>query len=347
MNMKSLYDISWQCDEETYRADPAYSYSTIARFNREGFNNIDKLFDKLETPSLLFGSMVDTLLTDGQEEFNNRFVVAQFPNISSTVAKIVQDIFREFSPTHRRLVDIPDSEIIMRASSFGYYPNWKPETRARVIKEQGAEYYDKLFLAIDKTLVTEEDYIKAENCVEKLKTHPFTKWYFEENNPFDPSIERFYQLKFKGEYGNIPLRCMADLIIVDHNRKIIIPCDLKTSSKKEWDFYKSFIEWNYWIQAQLYWYIIRQNLDKDEVYKDYKLLDYRFIVISAGSKKPLVWEYPDTQVTVEINYGKKDQYHCKNWREIVKELHYYLTKMPEYPVGISEVNNLKTWLNKY
>lgn len=208
--MKSLYDISWQCDEETYRADPAYSYSTIARFNREGFNNIDKLFDKLETPSLLFGSMVDTLLTDGQEEFDNRFVVAQFPNISSTVAKIVQDIFREFSPTHRRLVDIPDSEIIMRASSFGYYPNWKPETRARVIKEQGAEYYDKLFLAIDKTLVTEEDYIRAENCVEKLKTHPFTKWYFEEDNPFDPSIERFYQLKFKGEYENIPLRCMAD-----------------------------------------------------------------------------------------------------------------------------------------
>ena len=36
--MKSLYDISWKVNEEEYRSDQAYSYSTIARFNREGFN---------------------------------------------------------------------------------------------------------------------------------------------------------------------------------------------------------------------------------------------------------------------------------------------------------------------
>ena len=85
MERKSLYDLSWQVSEEEYRADPAYSYSTIARFNREGFDNLDKLYDKLETPSLLFGSMVDTLLTDGQEEFDKRFEVAQFPAISDNL----------------------------------------------------------------------------------------------------------------------------------------------------------------------------------------------------------------------------------------------------------------------
>lgn len=345
MERKSLYDLSWQVSEEEYRADPAYSYSTIARFNREGFDNLDKLYDKIETPSLLFGSMVDTLLTDGQEEFDKRFEVAQFPDIPDSIIKIVKDVFREFNLTHRNLDSIPDSEIIMRAASFNYQPNWKPETRAKVIKEKGSEYYQLLYLSQDKILVNQNDYQDAQDCVNILKNHRYTKWYFEPNNPFNSNIERFYQLKFKGEWEGIPLRCMADLIIVDHENKVIIPCDLKTSSKKEWKFYKSFLDWNYWIQAQLYWYIIRQNLDKDEFYKDYKLLDYRFIVISRGSRKPLVWIYPDTQAITDCIYGSNNQYICKNWRGIVKELHYYLTRTPEYPVGISELNNITQWLN--
>lgn len=35
------------------------------------------------------------------------------------------------------------------------------------------------------------------------------------------------------------------LIIVDHDNKVIIPIDLKTSGKPEWDFYKSFVDWRY------------------------------------------------------------------------------------------------------
>lgn len=345
MEKKSLYDISWQVSEEEYRADSAYSYSTIAKFNREGFDNLDKLFDKLETPSLLFGSMVDTLLTDGQEEFDNRFIVAQFPDIPDSIVKIVKDIFREFSLTHRRLEDIPDNEIIMRAASYNYQSNWKPETRSKVIKEKGSEYYQLLYLSNDKILVNQEDYQDTQDCVNILKTHEYTKWYFESNNPFNSNIERFYQLKFKGEWEGISLRCMADLIIVDHENKVIIPCDLKTSSKKEWKFYKSFIEWNYWIQAQLYWYIIRQNLDKDEFYKDYRLLDYRFIVISRNSRKPLVWTYTDTQAITDCVYGSNVYHICRNWRNIVKELHYYMTHTSEYPIGISKLNNIKMWLN--
>ena len=135
------------------------------------------------------------------------------------------------------------------------------------------------------------------------------------------------------------------LIIVDHKNKVIIPCDLKTSSKKEWKFHKSFIEWNYWIQAQLYWYIIKQNLEKDEIYKNYELLNYRFIVVSRNSKKPLVWEYTDTKATTDCFYGKNNQYICRNWREIVQELNYYLNSKPEYPIGITDINDIKEWLN--
>ena len=44
---KSLKDISWDVTEEVYREDPALSYSTLARYEREGFNNLSKLLTSL------------------------------------------------------------------------------------------------------------------------------------------------------------------------------------------------------------------------------------------------------------------------------------------------------------
>ena len=56
---------------------------------------------------------------------------------------------------------------------------------------------------------------------------------------------------------------MSDLLIVDYKSKTVQPIDLKTSSHTEWDFFKSFIQWNYQIQARLYWRIIRDVMNKD------------------------------------------------------------------------------------
>ena len=71
-----------------------------------------------------------------------------------------------------------------------------------------------------------------------------TRFYFEED-PFDNNIERHYQLKFKATLDEVNYRCMADELLVFHDRKLVVPVDLKTSSKYEWDFYKSFLDWRY------------------------------------------------------------------------------------------------------
>ena len=113
MERKSLRDISWQVDEPTYRADPALSYSTLARYEREGFNNLDKLFDRIDTPSLIFGSCVDTLITGNEEEFNQLFMVAELDNsLSDTLVTIVKKLFNDFKDKYHTLKDIPDDDII-------------------------------------------------------------------------------------------------------------------------------------------------------------------------------------------------------------------------------------------
>lgn len=346
---KSLKDIAWNVTEEEYRADHAYSYSTIAKFDREGFEKIDSLFDKVESPSLLFGSCVDTLLTDGQEAFDERFFVADFPEIADNIKKIVDTVFKTCSNEYHSLDTVPDAPIIIATEMLDYQKNWKPETRAKVIREKGSEYYNLLYLAGDKTVITSNFYADVLACIEELKTSKATKWYFQDDDPFDDSIERLYQLKFKGEFENIGLRCMADLIIVDHKNKVIIPCDLKTSYKEEYNFFKSFIDWRYMHQSQLYWYIIRQNLDKDPYFKDFKLADYRFIVVCNRTRNPLVWEYYDTTRETDMVYGKDRQIKLKNWRRIVKDLNYYLSEIPKVPIGINVegTNDIIHWLNNY
>ena len=207
--MRSLKDISWNISEEDYRKDPALSYSTLARFNREGFNNLNKLFDKIETPSLTFGSAVDSIITGGMEEFNERFIVADFPEIPDSIVKIVKRLFNSLKDKYTSLVKIPNDDIIYITQEESYQLNWKPETRAKVIKEKGSEYYDLLYIAGDKTILDTQTYLDVINSVDALKTSTATKYYFAEDNPYT-NIRRYYQLKFKSVFDDINYRCMVD-----------------------------------------------------------------------------------------------------------------------------------------
>ena len=344
--MKTLYDISWQVTEPEYRADPALSYSTLAKFAREGFNNLDTLFDKVQTPSLTLGSAVDALITGGQEEFDKHFMVAEFPSLKDSVRSIVNTLFENHSQDYRSLNEIPDSIIIDQTIIDAYQLNWKPETRAKVIKEQGSEYYSLLYLAGDRTVIDTALKEQIDNAVIALKTSPSTATYFAENTTSD--FIRAYQLKFKANFYDIDYRCMADLLITDYVNKIVYPIDLKTSSHAEWDFYESFIQWRYDIQARLYWRIIRANMDRDPVFKEFKLADYTFIVVNKKTLTPLTWVFLDTQKTGTLVYGKNKQIELQDPCEIGERLSYYLSSRPRVPSGISmESNNSITeWLNK-
>lgn len=347
MNRKSLKDISWDVSEETYRADPALSYSTLAKYEREGFNNLDKLFDRIETPSLTFGSAVDSIITGGQEEFDERFMVAEFPSTPDSITKIVKSLFSQYGDSYRSLITIPDDAIIKETECQSYQMNWKPETRAKVIKEKGADYYNLLFIAGSRTILDTQTYQDVCNAVRALKESKSTQFYFADDNPFEPDIERLYQLKFKGEFDGVTYRNMADLIIVNHKEKWVKPVDLKTSSHTEWDFYKSLVDWRYDIQARLYWAIIRQNMDKDEYFKDFKLLDYDFIVVNKRTLTPLVWNCPFTRAQGTLKFGKNDQIEMRSPFVIGEELNFYLTSRPKVPIGISETgpNDLRKYLS--
>lgn len=341
----SLYNISWKVTEPEYRKDPALSYSTIAKYEREGFNKLSSLFDRLETPSLIFGSAVDALITGGQKEFDNNFLVAEFPPLANSMREMVVLLFNDFSGVYTSITDIPDNEIIARTETMKYQPNWRPQTRAKALKEQGFEYYRLMYIAKDKTILDIETNEKVLAAVRQLKESEATRRYFAQNDPFNNSIERLYQLKFKATLDGVDVRCMADLIMVDHDKKIVYPCDLKTSSHTEWDFAESFVQWRYDIQARLYWRIIRDNMDRDPEFKDYTLANYQFIVVNKETLVPLVWRFEDTQKVGELTYGKNNQIVLRDPCVIAKELKNYLDTAPVVPNDIDK-NGVNSLLNK-
>lgn len=343
--MKSLKDISWNVSEPEYREDPALSYSILAKYEREGFEGLDHLFDKVESPSLLFGSCVDCLITDGEKAFQEQYMVSSIPSMEPAIEPIVKEIFNQYQNSYTSIHDIPDTALMPIISQAGYQPRWKPETRCKVIREKGNQYYQTMFMAKGKTILPQDIYNKVFACVRALKDSVQTHDYFCEDNPFD-SIERYYQLKFKNTLDGIEYRCMADLIVVDHVRKIVYPCDLKTSSHKEYEFYKSFVQWRYDIQARLYWRLIRKAMDDDNYFKDFQLSDYRFIVVNNHDAPiPLVWVFDRTKSSGDITIG---EYSLRDPQTIGKELYNYLQNKPEVPDGvcINGVNSITDWLCK-
>lgn len=349
MERKSLYDISWKVSEPVYRADPALSQSTLSRYEREGFNNLDKLFDKLETPSLTFGSCVDTLITGSEEEFNKLFMVAELDNsLSDTLVTIVKKLFNDFKDKYHTLKDIPDDDILASIEDIQWNNHWLPKTRAKKIKEDCAGYYGLLYVAGDRTIISTKTYNEVINAVDTLKTSTSTKFYFEPNSMFDDDIQRFYQLKFKATFNGVDYRCMMDEVIVLHSKKLIVPIDLKTASVCEWDFAGHFLKYNYLLQARLYARLLKATIEKDDYFKDFTIAPYKFIVVNKYTLTPLVWNFEDTFTYGELTYGKDNQYIYRDPFTIGEELQNYLKNKPKVPNGINieKPNSLKDWLNK-
>lgn len=346
--VKELNNIAWNVSEEEYRQDSALSYSTLAKYEKNGFYGISNLSDKISTPSLVFGSATDAIITGGEAEFNERFSVLDY-NITDGGANICKALASLYSEQYKEFKDIPEVLVSQTAQEVGFWkdPKWNSRRYKEVCNTGDVDIYYKILTTSNKTVISSQTYTEVLAAVEALRTSESTKFYFEADNPFDDSIRRYYQLKFKATLNGIDYRCMADEIIVDYKNKIVFPKDLKTSNHWESEFYKSFIDWNYQIQARLYWRIIRDNLDRDEYFKDFELANYEFIVVKKDSLTPLTWRFEDTQKKGTLKYGKKLDIELRDPETIGQELTYYLNNECKVPkdIYLDRPNSITHYLN--
>ena len=343
--MKTLDSISWNVPEPEYRQDKALSYSNLSHYESGGrFDSMSSYGERIESPSLTFGSAVDAIITEGEDAFNERFMVVD-NDLDQEVASIVKAIYNEYSEFYKRFSQIPIDCVSLIAKQNGFWPadKWSDQARYNGLIKRGniEEFWQILKQSENKTVISLSTYGKVCACVNALQNSDATRYFFGIN---DDDIERHYQLKFKATLNGIDYRCMFDCLIVDHKNKTIRPVDLKTSHKKEWNFAKSFIDFNYSIQARLYSRILRDNILRDEYFKNFTILPYFFIVVNNDTMDPvpLVWEYPDNFIEGELVYGKNRNIICRDPETIGKELYTYLNEVHIVPIdiNINDSNNL-------
>lgn len=320
--IKSLSDLAWNVSESEYRASPAISYSTLSRFDREGFKKIPEIGDKMDTPSLRYGGLLDCILTD-YDSIDERFYFTDVKRPSETIARMVESLYVKEGKKYQDIKEIPTDTVIETLNSFNYYANYGEAKRINLLLTGGEDYYRFLGESKDKVIMSEEEFTQAKANANMLRTHPYTSKYFFKNR-LDKSIENLDQLKFKIAYDKTGLRCMFDKIIVDHQNKKIQPCDLKFTSKDEHLFEQSFLEYRYYLQGTLYTFILREVISGDDYFKDFEILPYHFIVINRYNNLPIVWEFDSNKWEGDFQniYGTK----YKGWKTLYEELTYYLNR---------------------
>lgn len=297
----NLYDLSWKVTEEEYRAYPALHYSKIKEYAKNGFNCLKFPPEETISDSMVFGSAVDAIITEGAEGFNSKFFVSDFKIPTDSVRSVVDRIYESHSG-EKTFDDVSDGDILNVCNEYEYRTSWKADTRIRSIRENGTDYYNWLVGVDGRTIISQETYNKVQAVVSALRTSPATSELFGDDTE---NVIHEYQLKFKSVINGVEYKCMPDLLVTDHTNMIVYPVDLKTSGKYEWDFPYSFVSFRYDIQARLYWKILRGIMDSDDTFKNYTLSDWVFVVVNKDSLIPLKWVYEDTSREGVLVYGDK------------------------------------------
>lgn len=288
--MKRLDEYAMNISEQEYHESKLLSYSILARYEREGgFSSLPKDYDDLwspipETDALTFGSALDTIVTRGEQAYEDEFRSMDIGRVPQKTKAVVDQVVTE-------RVSWADTEGILRVmDEQKYYPTWRPATRvSKMLEDNGARYYDALIATrySGKSLIsTEMESLVYAKYAQLQNTRLTNDLLF---MPLPEGRERFFQLQFKAAIDGIECKIMCDMVIVDHKEKTIHIYDLKTSGKESGDFRKSYLEWGYHIQSWLYRIVLKHALMFTD-YDDYSVGQFSFIVSSKVNDTPLVFD---------------------------------------------------------
>lgn len=338
----SLKDYSLNIPDEQYHDDPAWSYSIIARYAKDGFNAIATLHDKMvATPSMEFGSLFDSILTKGKKTLDEYVVSSTCP---PPAEKGVLDIL--LRDHNCAFIELTDEDLVKALTEAEYKKATKFETQYKNI-QQNSQYYEAR--RTGKKIVSQADWNDAVEMAKIFRESPYLSSLF--GKVSDGKKEFLYQTQYLTDWTlpngvEVKLKIMPDLLVVDHEAKTIRPVDLKTSSFPAYDFVDNFIRFRYDIQASLYTDVIGKIMSEDEYYQDFTLLPYFFTDISRTDKVPVTYEY-DPKDESQVNGLAFSQYQYKNWQTLLMEILEYEKNNSRVPSYIIEEgpNDLLALLN--
>lgn len=247
--------------EEEYRKLPLPSYSFFSDVQKleeiapgTGHTIIGNVANSNnnDEDGIIFGSIVDQILTDGKADDDNIIIVKKKPSGKMKDMIRTLKLIKEFLSEPEDLFHFSNiSDIINIANEFSYFPKKSDELRLDGFRNY-EEYVNHFFKdENDNKIITTEYQYKSANRVATMMLNEFpilSGTYFSEEK-----LQILKQVKIIAEINGVYVKCMLDMILINHESKIVVPLDIKTGAARTDEFEASgYYGWNYYIQSSLY-----------------------------------------------------------------------------------------------
>lgn len=350
-----MVNITAKRTEKEYRMLDYDSYSTLKDFADDRRKYYKKYIlgktdddDDDDNKALTMGRLVETLLLEGEEEFDNKFYkssISKSPTgnnltfVNALYKRTIESV-DEDGTVNKDFIQLCQEAYVDAAISkpgFDVFMKGTEKTKGFIGSETEI-YYRQMRESrpMKKIVISLQDYDNAQNIVKELRENELTGPIF--NQETDDRWEVFNQLQVEGyslysdeveksieDEGKLAPRfkSMYDKIIVDHKLKTIQFYDLKCTWNVE-EFYEAYYLYRRsYIQAYLYNFaLVMRRVDLGFDYsKGYTIHLPKFIVVdSINNMKPLIYELTSTDLLdAAMGFTHKNKYY-KGVVEIAEEL---------------------------
>jgi len=299
----------------------------LKRLQEQEGNEI--LEDDEPSENVIIGDACDLILTHGENEFNEKFIVTDLIKPTGQVGDYAWHLF-------------------MTGSSELSYQKTGAKISHDVLKtkfqKDGQDYYNFLCSNRGKKVITSEQFLKIQTVVDSLKYNNFVKHYFSQSK----ETENLYQVELNFDYNGEPCKGLMDLVHINHEKRVISPVDLKVTESStdnwEWLFWKM----GYYFQAAFYIYGFNQNPpDKIKALldKDYSIAPFSFVVESFKyPNSPIEYICDPSIILIGEQGGFKGDKYYEGFAEAIKRYKWHVeTNIWHYPMH-AYLNNGKKWI---
>lgn len=282
-----------------------------------------------ESEALLIGDAFDTLMFDGQEVFDEKFHIMKLENPFTDG----RTLLGKYMNSCIELVKTSDhtiSDIYSFAYELVKTKTSNEDTLREEFKNGGGTYYlSELKTSLEKPTLTQDQYNQLIAMKYQLLDNPFVNRYFVENpikgaeKYHENNCDLYYQLPILWTEDGVECKALLDIVEVDHEKKVITPIDLKTTSAKNHSFDGSIIKYEYYYQAAFY-HLAIENW-KNIHYPDYKVTNFRFVFSEKSCTfEPLIYQMNENDINIATYGGQRNGYPVRGIKGLLNDLKWHM-----------------------
>lgn len=236
--------------------------SEFARHPQRAKAMLDGNAVRVESDAMNFGSMFDSLMFDTAQEFSSKYRVSQYENPwtdrRKNTGKFAYALEQIMQETLANDATAELETMFMQAYTQSGIKSPKVyDLIAEFVEVGGRDWASEYMMTSKITLITQEEYNKAAAMKSMLINNKYVGDMFvtdvpESHSVLRDNVEIIYQMDISFEMEGVQCKALPDIVIIDHETKVIQVVDLKTTSSYDHSVMSSFMKFGYDYQAAWY-----------------------------------------------------------------------------------------------